>query len=152
MNLPVRRDRDDAQALERWNPFEELDRLTRQLRSLLDALPRFADDLGIGFTPVADVVETPDSYVVEVELPGVDRQDIDIEIAGRRLSVTGERKTKERTGILRRRERIIGRFSYEVTLPGDIDEDAADARLADGVLTVRLPKPESARPRRIEVK
>jgi HSP20 family protein len=82
----------------------------------------------------------------------VKREDIDIEIAGRRVSVRGERKEKERVGILRRRERTIGRFFYEVTLPGNIDEDGVEAHLNEGVLTVRLPKPEHERPRRIEIR
>jgi HSP20 family protein len=54
-------------------------------------------------------------------------------------------------GILRRRERTVGRLSYEVTLPGDVDEDGVEAHLDEGVLTVRLPKPERERPRRIEI-
>jgi len=55
-------------------------------------------------------------------------------------------------GILRRRERVIGRFHYEVTLPGDVDEAGVEADLDEGVLTVRAPKPERDRPRRIEVR
>lgn len=86
--------------------------------------------------------ETPDAYVVDIELPRVKGDEVDIAIAGRRVSVSGERKEKERVGILRRRERTIGCFSYDVTLPGDVDEDGVEASLNDGVLTVRLPKPE----------
>nr|MDP9006611.1 Hsp20/alpha crystallin family protein [Actinomycetota bacterium] len=71
--------------------------------------------------------------------------------AGRRVAVRGERKEKERVGILRRRDRTIGRFSYEVTLPGDVQEDGVEAHLDEGVLTLRLPKPERERPRRIEI-
>ncbi len=107
---------------------------------------------GKRFTPFADVEETPDAYVVDIELPGVKGDEVDIAIAGRRVSVSGERKEKERVGILRRRERTIGRFSYDVTLPGDVDEDGVEASLNDGVLTVRLPKPERERPRRIPVR
>ena len=79
------------------------------------------------------------------------KDDIDIEIAGRRVSVQGERKDKERVGILRRRERTVGRFAYEVTLPGDIEDTDIHASFNDGVLTLRVPKPEHARPRRIQV-
>ena len=96
--------------------------------------------------------ETPDAYVVEIELPGVKKDDVDIEIAGRRLAVRGERKEKERAGILRRRERVVGRFSYEVTLPGDVQDDGVEAHLNEGVLTLRVPKPDRERPRRIEVR
>ncbi len=159
MALPVRRrgDEPDAasgargQELAPWGPLAELDRLHRQLASYLDAW-RLPDLLGGGFTPLADAEETPEAYLVEVEVPGVRREDIEIEVGGRRLSVRGERKEKERVGILRRRERTVGRFSTEVTVPGDIDEEGVEAHLDGGVLTVRLPKPERDRPRRIEIR
>lgn len=154
MALPVRRASDDRGAVASWDPFAELDRFHRQLGTFLDGF-RLPDLLGDGlrpFTPLADVEETPDAYLVEVELPGVKRDDVDIEIAGRRVTVHGERKEKERVGFLRKRERTVGRFHYEVTLPGDVDDDHVDAQLDEGVLTVRLPKPESQRPRRIEIR
>lgn len=152
MALPVRTTSDDRSEVARWEPFAELDRLHRQLGSYLDGFRHIPDLLGEAFTPLADVEETPDAYVVEIELPGVKRDDVDIEITGRRVTVHGERKEKERVGFFRRRERTTGRFHYEVSLPGDIDEDHVDAHLDEGVLTVRLPKPESQRPRRIEIR
>ena len=103
------------------------------------------------FTPLADVEETDDAYVTEIELPGIGSDDLSVEVAGRRLTVSGERKEKERVGILRRRTRTVGRFHYEVLLPGDVDEENVQASLEAGVLTVRIPKPESQRPRRIPV-
>lgn len=72
-------------------------------------------------------------------------------MAGRRLTVSGERKERERVGILRRRTRSVGRFHYEVVLPGDVEENDVSASMDEGVLTVRLAKPASARPRRIPV-
>jgi HSP20 family protein len=118
MVLPVRRRTDDApEAPAGWGPLAELDRLNRELAHYLDSWRQLPNLVG-GFTPLADVEETPDAYEVEVEVPGVRREDISIEIAGRRLSVHGERKEKERVGILRRRERVVGRFSCEVTLLG----------------------------------
>jgi len=156
MALPVRRGNDvahvdDSNRPARWDPFAELDQLNRRLGSLLESWRNLPDLLGDAFTPLADVEETDDAYLVEIELPGVRRDDVDIEIAGRRLSVRGERKEKQRTGILRRRERVLGRFGYEVTMPGEVDEGGVEAHLGDGVLTVRLPKPEHERPRRIPV-
>ena len=151
MALPVRRQADAPAESAGWGPVAELDRLNRELARYLDSW-RQLPDLVSGFTPVADVEETPEAYLVEVELAGVRRDDIDIEVAGRRVTVRGERKEKERVGILRRRERTVGRFSYEVTLPGDVDEEAVEAHLDGGVLTVRLPKPERDRPRRIEIR
>lgn len=146
------RPRDDRSEVARWDPFTELDRLHKELGSFLGALD--APDLAVGgaFTPLADIEETPDAYLVEIELPGVRREHIDVEVAGRRVVVQGERKEKERAGFLRRRERTVGRFRYEVTLPGDVDEERVQADLDEGVLTLRLPKPESQRPRRIEIR
>ncbi len=66
--------------------------------------------------------------------------------------MTGERKERERAGILRRRTRVVGRFRYEVVLPGATDEEGVTASMEQGVLTVRAPKPERDRPRRIEVR
>ncbi len=151
MALPVRRSNDERNEPARWDPFSELDQLSRRLASFLDARRQLPDLLGDGFTPLADVEETTDAYTVEIELPGVKRDDVDIEVAGRRVAVRGERKEKERVGILRRRDRTIGRFSYEVTLPGDVQEDGVEAHLDEGVLTLRLPKPERERARRIEI-
>ena len=152
MVLPVRRASDDRGAVVRVDPFAELERLNRRLAGYLDSWGSLPGLLQDAFTPLADVEETDDAYVVEIELPGVKRDDVDIEVAGHRLSVHGERKEKERVGILRRRERTVGRFHYEVTVPGDVVDDGADAHLDDGVLTVRLPKPATAQPRRITIR
>jgi len=153
MALPVRRKNNGADQGQ-WGPFGELPAVPDPFGGLFapwaqwSQLPRL---VGGRFTPLADVEETDDAYHVEIELSGVKKEDVDLEIAQRRLTVSGERKEKERIGILRRRERVVGRFSYEVTLPGDVDEDAVEAHLEDGVLTVKVPKVAKDRPRKIEV-
>ena len=151
MALPVRRSNGTAHDF-RQDPFAELDRLNRQLSEYLESWHRAPTLLGEGFTPLADVEETDDAFTVEIELPGVRKDDLDIEVAARRLTVTGERKERQRVGILRRRERVVGRFHYEVALPADVEEDGVEAHLDDGVLTIRLPKPVGDRPRRIPVR
>lgn len=135
----------------KWQPFAELQQLRHDLDRLSDLWQRGTSGMNDAFIPVADVEETDEAFAVEIELAGVSRADIDIEVSGRRLSVRGERKEKERVGILRRRDRIVGSFSYEITLPGSVVEDEVTADLTDGVLTVRLPKPASERPRRIRI-
>lgn len=153
MALPVRRSNGNATTeVSRQQPLAELDRLNRRLGDYLESWRQLPSLLGEAFTPLADVEETADAYTVEIELAGVKKDDLDIEIAGRRLSVTGDRKERERVGILRRRERVVGRFHYEVALPGEVEDEGVEAHLGDGVLTVRIPKPASEQPRRIEVR
>jgi len=159
MALPIRRGSDktrDSRArggtLTNFDPFGEIERLNQQLAGYLDSWRRLPGLLADAFTPLADVEETDDAYLVELEVAGVKRDDVNIEVAGRRVTVHGERKERERVGILRRRERTVGRFHYEVVLPGDVDDDGVEAHLDEGVLTVRLPKPAHDRPRRIEIR
>lgn len=149
MALPARRN-DDADVA-RWDPVAELSRLSQQLQHYVENWRDLPSLFGDGFAPLADVEETDDAFVVEIELAGVDKEDVSIELSGRRLVVTGERKERERAGILRKRTRMVGRFRSEVTLPAEVDEDSVTAELDRGVLTVRVPKAASERPRRITV-
>jgi HSP20 family protein len=141
----------------RWDPFEDLEQLQQQLAQVFPSWPRTPPwPRGAGpdaeFAPLADVEETDDAYVIEIELAGVRKEDVNIELSGHRLAVTGERKEKERKGTLRRRTRTVGRFRYEIMLPGDIDDKKVEAHLDDGVLTVRVPKPNAERPKQITIK
>src|ERR671931_449248 len=103
------------------------------------------------WSPLVDIEETDDAYVIEAELPSVKREDVNIELVGNDLQITGEIKERERTGTVQRRTRRSGRFAYRVTLPTRVDADKIDANLADGVLTVRVPKSERDQRRRIEI-
>jgi HSP20 family protein len=104
-----------------------------------------------GWRPAADVEETTDAYLVELELPGVKREDVSVEFGGGELTVTGEAKERQRVGFLRTRTRLVGRFDYRVSLPADVQEDQVSASLSEGVLTVRVPKNEKSRPRKIPI-
>jgi HSP20 family protein len=131
--------------------FEQVaDRMRRLLDESLGGLPVVVADVA-AWTPPVNIEETDDAYVVEAELPGVDRKDVDIELDRNELSITGEIKEKERQGILRKRTRRIGRFEYRVQLPNVVDADSVDAKLEDGVLRVRVPKTERAQRKRIEI-
>ena len=104
------------------------------------------------WAPPVDIEETDDAYVIEAEIPGVKREDVNIELVGTELTVSGEIKERERTGILRRRTRKVGQFELRVTLPDYVDGERVDAKLDNGVLTVRVPKAERAQRRKIELK
>jgi HSP20 family protein len=105
-----------------------------------------------GWTPPVDLEETDDSYVIEAELPGVKREDVHIELIGNELEITGECKKPERKGTMRKQARRSGRFDYRVSLPDLVEAEKVGAKLADGVLTVRVPKSERSQRRQIEVK
>jgi HSP20 family protein len=154
MALPVRRtDVVHSQPIQRWDPVREFEQLQEEMGRLMETAwsPMGVTNGGM-WMPLADIEETEDAWVIEAELPGVDRKDVNVELRDSDLLITGEIKEKERKGILRRRSRRTGRFEYRVTLPGQTDEEHIEAKLHDGVLTVRVPKTEQARPRRIEVK
>jgi HSP20 family protein len=154
MALPVRRsDIAPSQQLQRWDPFREFEQLHEQLGRLMENTwtpPGVGN--GGAWMPFADIEETEDAWIVEAELPGVDRKDVNVELRDSELFISGEIKEKERKGILRRRTRRTGQFEYRVMLPGKPDDAKIEANLHEGFLTVRVPKSEKARPRRIEVK
>jgi HSP20 family protein len=147
MALTLRRQDDRAG---NWDPFEEAERLQTQLARLLDGAGTIPI-AGMPFVPAADVEETDDAYIIELELPGVKRDDVDVQFSAGRLIVTGERKEKERAGLLRRRTRKVGEFRYEIQLPPTVDESGVSAHLDQGELIIRVPKSAADQPRRIKV-
>ncbi len=146
-------------AAERWEPLQELEQVTERMRRMLDetfgrlgfAWAPFARE-GAGWSPFVDVEERDDAYVIEAELPGVKREDVEVELVGNEIAISGESKEKERAGVVRRRTRRVGRFEYRLTLPDQVDASKVEATLADGVLTVRVPKAERAERKKVEVK
>ena len=136
----------------RWEPFQELEQLNEQVGRLMDSVwsPMGAGNEG-AWLPLADIEETEDAWVIEADLPSVDRKDVNVELRDSELIVSGEIKEKERKGIVRRRTRRVGRYELRVVLPDNIDGDKVDAKLKDGVLRVSVPKSERAERRRIEV-
>ena len=137
---------------ENWSPLSDIGQLNERMRRMLEQTFGGLLDEPAGFIPAVDVEEAEDAYVVEAELPGVQREDINIEVSGNELSISGEIKERKREGVVRRRMRRIGRFEFRVTLPGELNAEGVDAKLNDGVLTVRVPKAERMQRRRIEVK
>jgi HSP20 family protein len=147
MTLPVRRTIDQ---LNQWSPLREFEDLYQQVDRLVQSALSSSGGAG-PWLPAADVTETDEAYVVEIELPGVKSEDVDVELNGNELLVTGELKERERKGLLRRHTRRVGEFEYRVTLPGDLREDGVEATLTNGVLTVRVPKAEHAKSTKIDI-
>jgi HSP20 family protein len=137
-----------------WPSFEQVpERMRRMLEQTIGSFGSTALlSEASTWTPLVDIEEEDETYVIEADLPGVRREDLTIELVGNELSISGEIKERERKGIVRRRARQTGRFDYHVTLPSLLEVDKIEAKLADGVLTLRVPKAERARRQRIEVK
>jgi HSP20 family protein len=140
----------------RWEPLSEFEQVNERMRKLLEqafggfGLP--SSTQAGGWSPLVDIEEADDAYVVEAELPAVKKDDVNIEFVGNELIITGEIKERERKGALRHKTRRTGRFDYRVILPEHVDSDKIDAGLSDGVLTVRVPKSQRAQRRKIEIK
>jgi HSP20 family protein len=126
------------------------------LRTELDRLFNNLWGQGVPSTPTfpgMNVWEEESAYVAEVEVPGMELKDIEITVAGDELTIKGRREPRTEDGWrYLRRERPWGEFTRAVTLPGDVNADAVEARLSHGVLRIHLPKVEEAKPRRITVK
>jgi HSP20 family protein len=152
--LPERR----STAPERWEPLSELEQVTQRMRRMLDQTfggfgwPSPLLTEAAGWSPLVDIEEQDDAYVLEAELPGVKREDVNIEVVGNELAITGEIKERERKGAMRRRARRTGHFEYRVRLPDQVDAAKIDASLDQGVLSVRVPKAERAKRQKIEIK
>ncbi len=159
MGLPVlRRGREANQAPtswrtpERpWTPWTEFSELYDQMGRLLSDIWGDVDQADGWWRPAADVEETAEAYLVELELPGVKRDDVSVELGSREVMVTGEVKERERVGFLRSRTRRVGRFDYRLSLPADIEEGQVSASLSNGILTVRVPKTAKAQRRKIPI-
>ncbi|MGG7569313.1 Hsp20/alpha crystallin family protein [Streptomyces sirii] len=155
MNLPIRHRHGGL--LERGFPWQEP---TAEFEDLFERMNRFMESLSLTpssiermtWAPLADMHETDDTYKVECELPGMKREDIEVEITEHDLRISGELKEREREGVLRRRGRPTGRFEYRALLPADVKAEEVQAALSDGVLTVTIPKAQAAKPRHIEIK
>ena len=132
----------------KWEPIEDLkairDLVDRTLIRPLSSIP--LPGLGSYFTLV-DLYETPEAYVLEATVPGVQAGDLDITVTGRKLTIRGERKAPEAAPTYLHRERPPGKLSRTMRIPKDVDTSQISAKLAGGVLAVTLQKkktPEAA--------
>lgn len=140
-------------AVVRWEPARELatmevDRLNRMFENL------FGENLQRGWTPAVDIYETgAHEFVVKAELPDVKREDINLTFENNVLTIRGERKFSDEINRenYRRIERNYGVFSRSFTVPPTVDSSRIAASFKDGVLTVRMPQREEAKPKQIEV-
>ena len=140
--------------LRRWDPLQEFDALQAQLGQLFGpawvATRPATNRPASGWRPAADVARSEEAYTVRIDVPGVRREDLGIEVDEKILHVSGELAAPAE-GESRSGTRRYGRFDYRAQLPVDADLDSISAELTDGVLTVTVPRAEEAKPRRISL-
>lgn len=144
-------------ALVRWDPVREMDSLQSDMNRVFD---RFFDAKSTGangaarrWIPSMDLVESEEELILRADLPGMTRDDVDIEIKDGVLTISGERRAEhqDRAEGFHRVERAFGSFSRSLSLPDGIDAGKVEADFKDGVLEVRVPKPEQSQPTRVQI-
>jgi HSP20 family protein len=140
--------------LVKWDPFRELNSLGH-LGRFLDRFPEWnqSPTTTSAWAPSVDIFEGDDDLVVKAELPGIDPKEVELNVENNVLTISGERKLdfEDKKESYHRVERAYGTFSRSFSLPRLIDEGKIQADYKDGVLTVRIPKHEKAKPRQITI-
>lgn len=139
--------------LVRWEPFRELGTLQSELSRLMNGMLEGNGRTAQTWVPALDVWETPTEVVYAFDLPGIPEDRISIEVKDDSLTISAEREKVEETSEkgFYRFERRYGTFARAVGLPQGVDQDTISARYENGVLEVRVPKPEEQKPKRIEL-
>lgn len=115
--------------------------------------PRVTRQLGF-FEPEIDLTETQSEYIVRCDLPGVDKDEIEVSVKGNYLTISGSRDIKRKEGIYYYQERRSGYFQRTILLPGLVAEEGVKAEYKDGILVIRLPKRESIKewePKKVQI-
>ena len=144
--------------LVKWNPWREMptlhNRMSRMFNDPFYRIGQLADEDSLGlWNPAVDLYEKDDHFVIKAELPGIDKNNIKIDLKDRVLTLSGERtydkEVKEEDYY--RKERSYGRFQRAFRLPSDVDSDKIKAEFKDGVLQVEVPKPEQTRAKEVTI-
>jgi HSP20 family protein len=138
----------------RWEPFENLSKFQSRINDL------FAENFGRSsaktsgvWYPAVDILESKEAYVIRAELPGMKKEDFNLEVKDDMLTLTGERKSEKSAGGVEYRsvERVNGKFLRSFTLPETVKHDEIRATYMDGVLEIHVPKAQQPKPRQITV-
>jgi len=137
------------------SPFADFDGVRREMLRLLDsAAGEPSGEVSAGVFPPMNITQDNDNFYVRAEIPGIRPNELSISAIRNRLTLGGKREIQrenERVSY-HRKERAEGSFNRTVTLPSEIDVDKVEAQYGDGILTLRLPKAEQAKPRQIKVR
>ena len=142
----------------RWEPARELQAIQQEMNRLFGSAFDTQGGVGNGgvgsrWIPPMDLVEDDEHFVVHADLPGVEEKDVSVELEDNVLTISGERKSdaEQRKEGYYRIERAYGAFSRSLTLPEGIDPEGIKASFANGVLEVRIPKPEERKPKKVAI-
>jgi len=137
------------------SPFGDFDQVRREMLRLLDTVAgETFSDVGAGVFPPINITQDDDNFYLRAEVPGIKPNELSISAVRNRVSLVGRREIQrehERVSY-HRKERAEGSFNPTVTLPTEVDAERVDARYADGILTLTLPKAEETKPRQITVR
>lgn len=151
MKMPVKRTDRDVYS---WDPFNEIRRMQEYMEHMFRTFPALENRYGAETSsPLTDVVEEDEKVIVTTDLPGVDRENIELNIKDNVLVISagkGKEEETEKEGYLRK-ERSFMRYYREIPLPDGVTEEGANAQLKNGVLTVTLPKTKSVAGKRIQI-
>lgn len=151
MKLPIKR---PSREVYSWDPFDEIRRMQEHMEQMLRAFPVLDNRIeGETVSPLTDIIEEADKVIVTTDLPGIDRENVELSLKDNFLRINagkGKEEETEKEGYLRK-ERIHMRFYREIPLPDGVTEDGAIAQLKNGVLTVTLPKLKRESERRIMI-
>jgi HSP20 family protein len=144
----------------RWDPFRDLTSIQDEMNQMFDRVfGRRSSGAGreggaVNWAPAVDIAERKDAYVVTAEVPGVKPEELEVTLEDGMLTIQGERRMEEETSDRQyhRVERRYGAFRRSITLPSQVQADAIEASYSDGVLQVVVPKAESAKPKKIDVR
>jgi len=142
-----------------FDPFREFQNMQKTfeyMNRLMKTVEQAPEAPAVDFVPAVNTREADDAYYVEVDLPGVKKEDISIDVKDNVLTISGERKVEEerKEDEFYRVESFYGKFERSFSLPEDVDADKIEAEAKDGVLTVKIPKAQSVdkAPKKIEIK
>ncbi len=139
--------------LARWDPFKELLSLRDEFDRIFKEYFMRPEKIDEEWFPMLDMKEDAESIVVNIEVPGVKKDDIKVTLRGNQLIVTGERKfeKEKKDETYHRIERSYGKFQRVITIPVEVDQSKIKATYENGILSITLPKTEKEKPKEIEI-
>jgi len=136
-----------------WQPFTEIETIRQQLDKAFDQRAATRDNSETAWMPALELVDAGDNFVLKAQLPGIDPNDIDVQVTREAISISGERRyenTEEKPGYVRSEFRY-GKFHRVLPLPAHIQNDSVQAEYKDGILTLTLPKVTEARNKVVKI-